>query len=169
MTSIHAVTVVCALSLLTSCSLFAPAPAGDDPAAGKDTPSYLDAGPTTKVDVSPGQTNLLQHLKQEKELTRELRAQVEKLTSNASSIRVRLSNTEAERDRERAGRIAAEALHKEAVAKLRDRESRILNAALERAKLQQELLMLKIAAAEQKLGVSSGASATQTGPATPGR
>ena len=70
----------------------------------------------------------------------------------------KLRETEEVRDRERTGRAGSEAELARLRTTLQDRETKILNLHLEKAKLTQDLLLLKIEAAEHKADVATEAA-----------
>lgn len=137
----------------SSCALFTP-----DERIGEVTPSeeakdsYLEQGPTTKIDISPGQQSLLEVLKEAKEQIKKMEQERSELSSQLKSAQMRLDDSDSSLKNSRADKSALEAELKSSQANLRDLEARLLDAALEKAKLQRKALELEILNVRNKLG-----------------
>ncbi len=125
-----------------------PEPEPKESAAGGH---YLDRGPAVGTDLGPGTVSLLADLQKEKETRLKLAAELKKAKSKIAELEATLARLEHERDSEHAARVSAETRAAESARKVRDREARILNLSIEKARLEQEVLLLKIAAAEAEL------------------
>ncbi|MFQ5505643.1 MAG: hypothetical protein ACE5F1_12735 [Planctomycetota bacterium] len=136
---------------LSGCSLLGGTKPARIQSSRSKTERYLKGGPTTEIDLGPGQTSLLGALEAEKDRVSDLTAKLKKLRQELMSLNLKLAKAERERDKEHVVRVAAEAHQSELSRKLRQRETRILNLALEKVKLEQEVLVLKITATEKLL------------------
>lgn len=147
----------CVMSTLPACALFTP-DAEEDPGkqgtveGGDDKKaSYLQTGPTTKVDISPGQKSLLQALKEAQDGLHDVERDRDELRNQLRSTQMRLEEAEAKLGNSTSQKSALDAELDAAQARLRDLEARLLDAALEKAKLQKQALDLEIAAVRGKL------------------
>ena len=124
----------------------APAPKSEIPREARD--GYLKAGPVTGVDHGPAQRSLLKEYVETKDRLKEMGDRLRKLQEKLKAAQAALAECRKERDQERAGRIGAEAERDKALRDLRDKEIQLLNLALEKTKVEQELVALKIRALE---------------------
>ena len=147
------------LLILPSCAFFRAESSAPQNKSEADKGSYLAAGPTTQLDVSPGQTSLLEALKEEKERVAKLKRELNEISTAHRNTQMRLANLESERDGEHAARVSSEAELESTVAKLRDRDARLLDASLEKAKLEMQVLELQIKASEAKLAKTKASEA----------
>ncbi len=152
---------------LSSCSVFGLGKSSGKISEPEDAPieknPYLQNGSDVTVDIGPGQKSLLEALKDEKDKGLQLTRELRDLQQAFKQLSLRLANMEQDKNAEHATRVAAEAQEKDTATKLRDREARILNLAIEKAKLEEEILLLKIADTQHNLNeqmrrASSGAS-----------
>lgn len=138
----------------------------EDPVAAEE--SYLETGgPRTELDLGRDQKLLLEEFVALRAKKAELEKRIEELETTNQNLRASLERAERERD-EAHRQHAADAAELERLRQLlHEREARILTLALERAKLDQELLKLRIAAMERLLEDLEGVSATTEAAAPP--
>jgi hypothetical protein len=148
-----ALTMLCAAYMLGACSLLPQ----QSPEQGKVKPiepqnAYLNqGGVATELDLGPGTKTLLEDYVDQQKLKIESEAKLAEANALIESLRASLRTAEEERDRERRSRSGSEAEAERCLKLLRDRESKILNLQIERARLQQELLHQRIARLQQDL------------------
>ena len=122
----------------------------EDPVAAEE--SYLaTGGPQSRLDLGPDQKLLLEDFVALRKRKLELEKRIKELETANEGLRVSLERAERERDeasRQRAGEMAELERTRQI---LHDREARILTLALERTKLEQEVLKLRIAMMERLL------------------
>jgi hypothetical protein len=135
--------------------------------------AYLSqGGVSTELDLGPGTRTLLEDYVEQQKQKIELESKLTESNALVESLRASLRTAEEERDRERRTRTASEAEGERVAKLLRDRESKILNLQIERARLQQELLRQRIARLQgdlQQLEAPPAAAETGAAPAEPGR
>jgi chromosome segregation ATPase len=125
-------------------------PGKEQPVAAKD--SYLQTGGVrTELDLGKNHTLLLQDFTEARAAKVQLEARVKELETEIESVRASLRRAEEERDRERLTRSGAEAIVERQQRLLHERDSKILSLGIERARLQQEVLRLKIAALQTQI------------------
>lgn len=154
-------TLLALLMLSTpSCALFSPDKESKTETAetGQD-PKYLNAGPTTELDVSPGQMSLLESLRETKEEVATLRRERDELRNDLRKSQMRFSSVEAERNGAQSTRVSLAAELEDSLSKIRDRDARLLDAAIEKAKLEQKILELEIEAAKARIAANQAAAA----------
>ncbi len=131
-----------------------PAPKAEVPPGSRE--GYLQAGPVTGVEHGPAQRSLLKEYVDAKERLKELADKIGKLQEKLKVAEAALEECRKEKARERAGRIAAEAEREKALQELRDKDIQLLNLALEKTKVEQELVNLKIQALSPGEGERKG-------------
>ncbi len=131
-----------------------PAPKAEVPPGARE--GYLKAGPVTGVEHGPAQRSLLKEYVDTKNQLKEAADKIARLQEKLKSTEAALEECRKERDQEKAGRIAAEAEREKVLQDLRDKEIQLLNLALEKTKVEQELVSLKIRALSGDEGGSGG-------------
>ena len=121
-----------------------PAPKAEVPPGSRE--GYLKAGPVTGVEHGPAQRSLLKEYVDTKARLKELADKIGKLQEKLKVTEAALEECRKEKAQEKAGRIAAEAEREKALQELRDKDIQLLNLALEKTKVEQELVNLKIQA-----------------------
>ncbi|HHI79404.1 MAG TPA: hypothetical protein ENK02_05450 [Planctomycetes bacterium] len=121
--------------------------------------SYLDKGPTTGVDLGAGSVTMLEALQIEKKKVQNLQARVRDLEEQLKQCHFRLADAEKKNRETSSNLLSTEATRKALAEKLFDREARILNLSLEKVRLEQELLQMKISLEEKKLAETSSTPA----------
>jgi hypothetical protein len=151
---------VCALALLASCfALLASCsamhdqmtqPAEEPPLQPED--SYLQrGGVSNQLDLGPDQRLLLDEFTALKAAKINLETRMSEIEAANESLRASLRQTEEERDKERRLRAGAEAEVERLSATLHEREAKLLNLSIEKAKLNQDNLLLRIASLQRQL------------------
>lgn len=133
----------------------APTPKSEIPPGSEE--GYLKAGPVTGVDHGPAQKSLLKEYVDTKNQMKALQERLGKLEEKLRISEAALAECRKERDQEKAGRIGAEAERDKALQDLRDKEIQLLNLALEKTKVEQELVKLRIQALSPPAGEETGA------------
>jgi len=155
------------LLALSGCSFLhdlATKPPAETPVRRDD--GYL-AKPADGSEVGPDERLLLAEFSDTQAAKLALETQLAEARATIDSLQAQLRATEEARDRERTGRAAAEAETGRLRTTLQDRETKILNLHLEKAKVTQDLLLLKIENAERQADVASQAAQALDGSATP--
>ncbi len=116
---------------------------------------YLKAGPVTGVERGPAQRSLLKEYVDTKNKLKELQDKLAKLQEKLRAAQDALEECRRERDQEKAAKVAAQAERDKALQELRDKEVQLLNLALEKTKVEQELVKTQI----QALAPGGGGSA----------
>lgn len=157
--------VALACAALGGCSLFGKAlnrPAAEDPVDSTETYLSVGDGPQSEVDLGPGQQTLLQHLIEVRSAKAELEQRAAELEASNQQLRTQLAQTEEDRNQARTHGAGAEAELERLRGLLRDHESKVLNLTLEKARLEQEVLKLRIASLQgqlERLGGDRGSPA----------
>ncbi|MCA8968256.1 MAG: hypothetical protein KDC95_00680 [Planctomycetes bacterium] len=143
---------------LPSCVLFEPTDQGKTSETPTEGPDYLEAGPTTSLDVSPGQKSLLEALKETKEQVAALQRERDELQTDVRNLQMREASALSEGSSEKGKRISLEAELAQAQNKLRDRDARLLDASIEKAKLEKRALELEIEIVKMKIAAAEAAA-----------
>ncbi|GEM_PF-6397013 len=151
------------LLLLTSCGAlqlsFGNENKKGEKAAQEKKETYLEKGPATGVDLGAGSVTMLEALQIEKKKVKSLEIRVQELEEQLKQTHFQLADAE-KKNRETSSLLLSTQETRKALAeKLFDREARILNLSLEKVRLEQELLQLKIGIEEQKLTKAMGTPA----------
>jgi hypothetical protein len=157
------VAVLGSLLFFTSCGALQ-LPFGGGEAQAKKTPqqkkeTYLEKGPTTGVDLGAGSVTMLEALQIEKKKVKSLEARILDLEEQLKQCHFRLADSENKNLENRSNLLSTEATRKALAEKLFDREARLLNLSLEKVRLEQELLQMKISIEEKKLTDATGTPA----------
>ncbi len=160
--SLRRVALLSSLLFFTSCGVLQlPFGAGKQEKKGpqpkKET--YLSKGPTTGVDLGAGSVTMLEALQIEKKKVKSLEARVLDLEDQLKQTHFRLADAEKKNTVTSSNLLSTEAARKALAEKLFDREARILNLSMEKVRLEQELLQMKIAVEEKKLAKATGTPA----------
>ena len=165
-TSMLAAVLGCAT--LGGCSLFSGGfnrPAAEAPVDTTETYLSVGDGPQSEVELGPGQQTLMEHFIEERGAKVELEQRVKELEASNAQLRSTLAQTEEERNQARTLGAGAEAELERLRGQLRDHESKVLNLTLENARLEQQLLKLRIASLQGQLDRLGNEA---EGPAVPG-
>ncbi len=161
--SLRGLTLLSLLLFLTSCgALQLPFGGGEQQGKKSTQPkkeTYLAKGPTTGVDLGAGSVTMLEALQIEKKKVKSLEARVLDLEEQLKQTHFRLADAEKKNTETDSNLLSTEATRKALAEKLFDREARILNLSLEKVRLEQELLQMKIAVEEKKLAKATGTPA----------
>jgi hypothetical protein len=155
-------------ALLGSCSLFSRAmakPAPEKPVDNSETYLSIGDGPQSDVDLGPGQKTLMEEFVAVQTAKLALEQRVKELEATNETLRVKLAHTEEERDKERTLGSGTQAELERLRETLAMRESKILDLTLEKARIEQEMLKLRIASLQGQLE-QMGVPASE--PAAPG-
>ena len=132
-----------------------------DPAVDQDEQYLVKNGPRHNLDLQAQGTPLLETLKQMEEERINQRRQQDRLQKQIQDLNQKLARAGEELEKEKTLRVGVEAERDDARKKLQEHDARLLAVAIERARLEQELLTLKIAALEKK---AAGARTAETAP-----
>ena len=124
--------------------------------------SLSQAGINTEMDWGPKQNLLLSRYKTLLEEHSNLEKQHEELISENQNLQSQLTGESAELQKERKMRAQAEAETEMLRQRRRDLEARILSLSIEKAKLEQSHLLMKIDSLEQSLQADAGNSSEVT-------
>ena len=149
-------------SLLASCSLFSETfnrPVPEEPVDEGESYLSVGDGPQATVDLGPGQKTLMESFVAANTANAELRRRVEDLEAELAQTRSSLEQSQEEHRRAQTHGAGAEAELQRQRDLLADRETKILNLTLEKARLEQEVLKLRIASLQNQLdGMAGGAA-----------
>ena len=143
----------------TSCSFLhdtVTKPAAERP-VGKES-GYLAHSPDPSA-LGPDERLLLAEYSDTKAAKLALETQLAEARATIDSLQAQVRQTEEVRDKERTGRAASEAELSRLRITLQDRETKILSLHIEKAKLTQDLLLLRIEAAERQAEAAGHATA----------
>lgn len=152
--------------LLGGCSLLSGTfnrPAAEKPVDSTETYLSVGDGPQSEVDLGPGQQTLMEHFIEERAAKLELEQRTKEVEASNQTLRAQLAQTEEDRNQARTHGAGAEAELERLRGLLRDHESKVLNLTLEKARLEQEVLKLRIASLQgqlERLGGTAEAAAT---------
>lgn len=142
-----------ALLVLPGCGVLTgwmTSPAAEPPVARDD--GYLARdGVDDGLDLGPDQRLLLAEFSDSQAMRKKLETKVSELEATIADLRQQLGATVNERDREHGARVSAETEQERLRGQLRDRDAKLLALHLEKTRLTQDILLLKIDAAERKL------------------
>lgn len=147
-----------ALPLFSGCTLMrnlVTQPAPEPPVSKAEGYLAKDKDPN---ELGPDERLLLAEFSDTQAAKLALETQLAEARATIDALQSQLHTTEEVRDRERTGRAAAEAELTRLRTTLQDRETKILTLHLEKAKVTQDLLLLKIEAAESRADVASAAA-----------
>lgn len=155
----RAIFVVTSLSLLASCGslsdLLRPAPEG-----GMDTSeAYLRGGPNTQIEMGADEETMLERYSALQRARTELDDLLKEEKAFNEQLSTRMAQTEEELDEERRMRVAAEQEMERLSQRARDLEAKVLSMSIDRAKLEQELLLLRISSLQRELDDMNAATA----------
>ncbi len=120
---------------------------------------YLgDGGPTTALDTSPGQKSLLEALRETKEQVATLQRERDELRVEVRNLQMREADALSEGSSEKGKRISLEAELGQVQNKVRDRDARLLDVAIEKAKLEKRSLELEIEIVKMKIAAAEAAA-----------
>lgn len=138
----------------------------EEPPLDADESLMATGGPQTTIDLGEGGEQLLtRYQKVNAERTR-LDQELSAMTAERDALQQSLSNERDRLERESNQRAGAESQREAMRTQLVDYQAKILALSLERAKLEQEVLRLKIVAVERQISELDGAQAS---PASSGR
>ena len=141
------------LALLGGCSFLTEkltTPEQEKPVQTRD--SYLaSAGVRTELELGPDQRTLMEDYVALQRAKTSLEVRAEELDAQLTSVRSSLARTEELYAQEQRHRAIADENNDRLQKQLRDRETKILSLHIERNKLQQELLRLRIATLQSQL------------------
>jgi chromosome segregation ATPase len=141
--------VACA-PLFAACALLeAERPAPKDPAVAPDQQYLAKKGPSTNLDVGQDQKTALETMKGLEEERAALRKRVETFEAERKDLLAKIKSLEGERDQEKSLRVTAQAERDDAKRQALDRDARLLNLAIQKTQLEQEVLLAKIANLEK--------------------
>lgn len=169
-TSVRILATVSVCAILGSCSLFSSAfnrPAPESPVDSAETYLSVGDGPQSEVELGPGQQTLMEHFIQERAAKLELEQRTKELEASNQQMRAQLAQTEEDRNQARTHGAGAEAELERLRGLLRDHESKVLNLTLEKARLEQEVLKLRIASLQGQLERIGGNAEGAAPPARP--
>jgi len=132
-----------------------------DPAVDADKQYLVDRGPSPTLDVAAPDRSVLEALRQLEEDKATLVREAAQLRARVAELNQQSERVAKELEREKNTRIAAESERDDVRKKLGEQQSRLLSVAIDRARLEQELLESKIAAMDKKRP-ASGASRSET-------
>jgi hypothetical protein len=112
---------------------------------------YLDTGPNTSIDLGPGKSSLLETLKKEKEENARLQEDRDKLRKELRDLKIRFSQLESELGQEKNKLSASESGATTAAKKIHTLEARVMDLAIQKARLQEQLLAEQIQNLEREL------------------
>jgi hypothetical protein len=163
--------VCCSLALaLGSCSLLEKEltkPTQENPLSKEQ--QYLSKGSvSTELDLGPDQKLLLDEFTTLKSQKIALEGQVHELRVANEGLRASLKQAEEERDRTRRAGAVTEAESERVRKVLHEREAKILSLSMERSRLQQENLLLRIGEIERQIEDVRAAQAAEAA-AEPGK
>lgn len=142
------VPVLGTLLLLCGCGILSeglgPSPKPEIPPGSGE--GYLKAGPVTGVEHGPAQRSLLKEYVDTKNKLKDTQDRLAKLEEKLRTTTAALEECRKERDQEKAGKVGAQAERDKALQELRDKQIQLLNLALEKTKVEQELVKLRIQA-----------------------
>ena len=154
---------LCALLVLPSCSFLKEhltKPSSETPPQKEQ--QYLSKGSVAnELDLGPDQKFLLDEFTQVKQQKIVLETQVSELRATNEGLRASLKQAEEERDKMRRMGAGSEAESERLKKTLHEREAKILAISMEKARLQKELLAMKIAALEKQLEDAKSSRASE--------
>lgn len=123
---------------------------------------YLSKGSVAnELDLGPDQKFLLDEFTQVKQQKIALETQVSELRATNEGLRASLKQAEEERDKMRRIGAGTEAEGERLKKTLHEREAKILSLSMEKARLQKEMLALKIATLEKQIEDARSTRATE--------
>ncbi len=161
------VALLCVALCNAGCSLLNDAvtkPAAEKPVGKGD--GYL-AQPSDPSALGPDERLLLAEYSDTQAAKLALETQLAAARATIDGMQAQLRQTEEVRDKERTGRAGSEAELTRLRSLLQDRETKILSLHIEKAKLTQDVLLLRIEATERRADTAAHASADLEGVATP--
>ncbi len=111
-----------------------------------DSGGYLKAGPVTEVEEGPAQKTLLKEYVDTKKELEETKRKLEKLRNELQTLRKEHEKKLKELQKEKYARKAAEAERDKAFRSLRERDIQLLDLALEKARIEKDLIKERIKA-----------------------
>jgi hypothetical protein len=165
------IAAVLSLALLGACSFLTEkltTPEKEQPVATKE--SYLSSsGVRTELELGPDQKTLMADYVALQRAKLSLETRAEELESQLQSVRAQLVRAEELHLQEQRHHAAADAENDRLQKLLRDRETKILSLHVERNKLQQELLRMRIAALQSQIDEAERHAAQAAAPAGDGK
>jgi hypothetical protein len=121
-----------------------------EPAVAPEQQYLAHRSPAAGLEVGPGQKTMLETLNEVQEERVALGQRIEALEAEKKDLLARARSVEAERDQEKALRVTASAERDDARKQATDRDARLLNLAIQKTQLEQEVLLMKIASLERE-------------------
>jgi hypothetical protein len=141
-------------AVLGACSLFSKAmarPAAEPPVDSSETYLSIGDGPQSEVDLGPGQKTLMEEFVAVQTAKLALEQRVKELEATNEALRATLAQTQEERDKERTHGAGTQAELERLRDTLQQRDSKILDLTLDKARIEQEMLKLRIASLQGQL------------------
>jgi len=113
--------------------------------------NYLRGGPNTEVELGADEQAMLESYSGLTKLKTQLETKIKELESHAETQRSRLTRTEEERDQERHMRLGAEQEGARLASQVSDLQAKVLSMNVERARLDQEILTMRIRSVTMQL------------------
>ncbi len=135
--------------------------------AADPSAAYLRGGPNTEVELGSDEETMLESFHGLTKVKIQLDARIKELESYSESQTAKLNRTQQDLDRERRLRVGSEAESDRLAQQMRDLQAKVLSMNVERARLEQDLLLLRISSVQRQLAELEGTTAEATSP-TPG-
>jgi hypothetical protein len=119
-----------------------------EPAVAPEQQYLAHRSPAAGLEVGPGQKTMLETLNEVQEERVALGQRIEALEAEKKELLARVVAVETERDQEKALRVSAVSERDEARQQSADRDARLLNLAIQKTQLEQEVLLMKISQLE---------------------
>lgn len=126
---------------------------------------YLGGGPNTEVELGADEETMLESFHGLTRVKIQLDAQIKELEAYGESQTAKLNRTQQDLDRERRLRVSSEAESERLAQQMRDLQAKVLSMNVERARLEQDLLLLRISSVQRQLAELEGNAAEAAGPA----
>lgn len=139
-------------------------------APGRESPAdpstaYLRGGPNTTVELGSDEETMLESFHGLTKVNVQLDAKIKELESYGEAQTTKLNRTQQDLDQERRMRVSSEAETERLAQQMRDLQAKVLSMNVERARLEQDLLLLRITSVKRQLAELERTTAEATSPA----
>ena len=155
-------------ALLSGCSMITDLLSSPGREKATDPSStYLRGGPNTEIEMGSDEETMLESFHGLTKVKIQLDARIKELESYGEAQTAKLNRTQQDLDQERRLRISSEAESNRLAQQMRDLQAKVLSMNVERARLEQDLLLQRISSVRRQLAELEANAAEATNP-TPG-
>jgi len=127
--------------------------------------AYLRGGPNTEVELGSDEETMLESFHGLTKVKIQLDSRIKELESEVEAQTTTLNRTHLELNQERRLRVSSEAEANRLAQQTRDLQAKVLSMNVERARLEQDLLLLRISSVQRQLAELEGDPAEAASPA----